>query len=65
MWIKRTNNRIATRKIKKEIENLAQQRQAYIDEELKKGGESAEDDLGKLINQSVLDYALARGYKTE
>ena len=51
--------------IQKEIASLAKQRQAYIDEELKKGGESAGDDLGILINQSVVEYATAKGYKTE
>ena len=51
--------------IQKEIASLAKQRQSYIDEELKKGGESAGDDLGYLINQSVVEYATAKGYKTE
>ena len=51
--------------IQKEIASLARQRQAYIDEELKKGGESAGDDLGKLINRSVVEYATTKGYKAE
>lgn len=51
--------------IQKEIENLAKQRQAYIETELKKSGDSTGDDLGKAINQSVLDIALAKGYKAE
>lgn len=50
--------------IQQEIETLAKQRQTYIDEELKKQGESG-DDLGKAITQSVLDVALAKGYKAE
>lgn len=50
--------------IQAEIENLAKQRQAYIDEELKKQGDGG-DDLGKAITQSVLDVALAKGYTAE
>ena len=51
--------------IQKEIETLAKQRQAYIDEELKKSNDASGDDLGKLINQSVIEYATTKGYKTE
>ena len=51
--------------IQKEIESLAKQRQAYIDDELKKSGETSGDDLGKAINQSVLDIAAMKGYKAE
>ena len=51
--------------IQKEIEALAKERQAYIDKELKKDGEASGDDLGKLINLSVIEYATAKGYKTE
>lgn len=51
--------------IQKEIESLARKRQAYIEAELKKDGDTSGDDLGKAINQSVLDIALAKGYKTE
>lgn len=50
--------------IQQEIETLAKQRQAYIDEEMKKQGDSG-DDLGKAITQSVLDMALAKGYTTD
>lgn len=50
--------------IQQEIETLAKQRQDYIDEEMKKQGESG-DDLGKAITQSVLDIALAKGYTME
>ncbi|MDR2916096.1 MAG: VWA domain-containing protein [Tannerella sp.] len=51
--------------IQKEIESLAKQRQAYIDNELKKSGENSGDDLGKAINQSVLEIAATKGYKAE
>lgn len=50
--------------IQAEIESLAKQRQAYIDEEMKKQGDTG-DDLGKAITQSVLDVALAKGYTSE
>ncbi|MDR2919994.1 MAG: VWA domain-containing protein [Tannerella sp.] len=50
--------------IQEEIETLAKQRQAYIDEETKKQGDGG-DDLGKAITQSVLDVALAKGYTAE
>lgn len=49
--------------LQKEISELAQKRQQYIDEQIKKDGEGTGDDLGKAINQSVLDVALAKGYK--
>ena len=51
--------------IQKEIEQLAKQRQAYIDDELKKSNNSSEDDLGMLINQSVIEFATAKGYDME
>ena len=51
--------------IQKEIEQLAKQRQAYIDDELKKSNNSSEDDLGVLINQSVIEFATAKGYKID
>ena len=51
--------------IQKEIESLAKQRQAYIDNELKKENGSTGDDLGKLINRSVVEIATAKGYTTE
>lgn len=50
-------------KIQKEIADLAQKRQAYIDEQTKKDQSSTGDDLGKAINQSVLDLALVKGYE--
>ena len=51
--------------IQKEIEQLAKQRQSYIDKELKKSSNSSEDDLGMLINQSVIEFATAKGYNME
>ena len=51
--------------IQKEIEQLAKQRQAYIDEELKKNNDNSTDDLGKLINESVIEFATAKGYRSE
>jgi hypothetical protein len=48
--------------IQKEIETLAKQRQAYIDEENKKA--KTEDDLGAAINNSILDIAKMKGYVT-
>jgi hypothetical protein len=50
--------------LQKEIDELAKKRQAYIDEEMKKEGDGG-DDLGKAINQSVIDLALAMGYVVE
>jgi len=52
-------------KIQKEISELAQKRQAYIDEQMKKDQKGTGDDLGKAINQSVLDLALLKGYEME
>lgn len=49
--------------IQKEIEVLAKQRQAYIDEEQKKS--KTEDDLGEAINSSILALANAKGYVVE
>ncbi len=46
--------------IQKEIAELAKQRQAYIDEENKKG--NTEDDLGQAINSSILNLAKEKGY---
>ena len=51
-------------KLQKEISDLAQKRQAYIDEQMKKDKDNTGDDLGKAINQSVLDLAILKGYKT-
>jgi len=49
--------------IQKEINDLAQKRQEYIDNELQK--ESTSDDLGYAITQSVLDFAKEKGYTIE
>jgi hypothetical protein len=46
--------------IQEEMEKLAKQRQAYIDEENKKT--KTEDDLGAAINNSILDLAREKGY---
>lgn len=46
--------------IQEEIEKLAKQRQAYIDQENKKT--KTEDDLGAAINNSILDLAREKGY---
>lgn len=51
--------------IQKQINELARKRQEYIDEQVKKEGNDTGDDLGKAINQSVLDLALTKGYKAE
>ncbi len=48
--------------IQKEIATLAIQRQAYIDEELKKSN-SDQDDLGNAINSSILAFAKTKGYE--
>lgn len=50
--------------IQSEIASLAQKRQAYIDNEMKKEG-NAGDDLGKAINSSILAFAKAKGYTVE
>lgn len=52
-------------KIQKEIAGLAQKRQAYIDEQVKKDQNNTGDDLGEAINQSVLDLAMIKGYQQE
>lgn len=53
-------------KLQNEISDLAKKRQAYIDEQVKKESNKDQgDDLGKAINQSVIDLALAMGYKVE
>lgn len=51
--------------LQKEISDLAKKRQAYIDEQMKKDAGNTGDDLGQAINQSVIDLALAKGYKIE
>lgn len=48
--------------IQREINELAQKRQEYIDQKLKEDGESTGDDLGKAINESVLALANKKGY---
>ena len=49
-------------KIQKEIEALSIKRQEYIDKEMKKRGNSDADDLGKAIENSVLELAKKNGY---
>lgn len=51
--------------INKEISELARKRQAYIDEQVKKEKDNAGDDLGKAINESVIELAMVKGYKVE
>ncbi|MBL0913733.1 MAG: VWA domain-containing protein [Bacteroidia bacterium] len=47
--------------IQKEISELGRKRQAYIDEEMKKQGDT--DDLGAAITNSVMEFANKKGYK--
>ena len=47
--------------IQAEIKTLAEKRQKYIDEQAKKIGEAG-DDLGVAINESVIEFANAKGY---
>lgn len=47
--------------IQKEISELGRKRQAYIDEEMKKQGDT--DDLGAAITTSVMEFANKKGYK--
>lgn len=49
-------------KIQKEIEELSKKRQSYIDAEMKKRGTSDSDDLGKAIENSVMELAKKNGY---
>ncbi|UOU98354.1 VWA domain-containing protein [Chryseobacterium daecheongense] len=49
-------------KIQKEIEELSKKRQAYIDTEMKKRGNSDADDLGKAIEKSIIELAQKNGY---
>lgn len=51
--------------IQKEIASLAAKRQAYIDEQLKKEGETKTDDLGNAITESILTVAKIKGYVSE
>ncbi|WP_326982631.1 VWA domain-containing protein [Chryseobacterium sp. MYb264] len=48
--------------IQKEIEVLSKKRQGYIDTEMKKRGNPEADDLGKAIENSVLELAKKKGY---
>ncbi|WP_343660755.1 VWA domain-containing protein [Chryseobacterium sp.] len=52
----------AREKIQKEIEELSQKRQSYIDGEMKKRGTDDSDDLGKAIESSILELAKKNGY---
>ena len=49
-------------KIQKDIADLALQRQAYMDSELKKRGENTGDDLGKAIEKSIHELAKVKGF---
>lgn len=49
--------------IQKEIADLAKKRQEYIDKESK--NDSADEDLGKAINESILAFAKVKGYTVE
>lgn len=49
-------------KIQKEIEELSKKRQNYLDDEMKKRGSSDSDDLGKVIEKSILELAKKNGY---
>ena len=49
-------------KIQKEIEELSQKRQSYIDGEMKKRGTDDSDDLGKAIESSIVELAKKNGY---
>ncbi len=51
-------------KIQKEISDLAKKRTAYINEQQKKNPNLG-DDLGKAIETSILEIALANGFKQE
>jgi len=50
--------------LQKEINDLAKKRQAYIDEEMKKGP-SDKDDLGAAITSSIVELANTKGYTVE
>ncbi|RXM40702.1 hypothetical protein BOQ62_04460 [Chryseobacterium sp. CH21] len=49
-------------KIQKEIEELSKKRQNYIDSEMKKRGTDDSDDLGKAIENSIVELAKKNGY---
>ncbi len=48
--------------LQKEISELAVKRQNYIDAEMKKRGDSKQDDLGKAIEKSILELGSKKGY---
>lgn len=50
--------------IQQEIATLSVKRQNYIEEEMKKSGNS-EDDLGNAIESSIMEIALKNGYKKD
>ncbi|MDR3273461.1 MAG: VWA domain-containing protein [Flavobacteriaceae bacterium] len=51
-------------KIQSEISELAKQRQAYIDAEMKKTDtDTGADDLGKAINSSIIAFSKTKGYE--
>lgn len=52
-------------KIQKEISELAQKRQEYIDEQMEKDSSGSGDDLGKAISESILAFANMQGYTVE
>lgn len=49
-------------KIQREIEILSKKRQTYIDDEMKKRGNNDSDDLGKAMENSILELAKKNGY---
>lgn len=49
--------------IQEEIKDLAAKRQEYINQKMKEEGDTAGDDLGKAITESVLALAAKKGYK--
>ncbi len=49
--------------IQKEIADLAQKREQYIEDELKKQGNNVQDDLGNAINSSIVAFANSKGYE--
>jgi hypothetical protein len=49
-------------KLQKDINELAQKRQKFIDVEMKKRGENS-DDLGQAMEKSILEIGKKKGYK--
>jgi len=49
--------------IRDEINDLAKKRQDYIDEKMKE--ENIEDDFGKAIEETIIDYAQLKGFEVE